>query len=159
MNSIMQHYYPVFQLYQALRSQLVELVSDDDLAFRPGSNHPTLGGLCREIGEVEHAYIQSFKTFKLDFSYKNEEPGLEKSVQKLSGWFRALDGELKATIEGLTEDDIQHRVVDRGGNFTLPPRIQLDVYKEALLIFYGKTSVYLKLLGKTLPEQWQDWIG
>jgi hypothetical protein len=28
-----------------------------------------------------------------------------------------------------------------------------------LLIFYGKASVYLKALDKTLPEQWQAWIA
>jgi IS605 OrfB family transposase len=32
-------------------------------------------------------------------------------------------------------------------------------YKEALLIFYGKVSMYLKAIGKILPEQWQEWIG
>jgi hypothetical protein len=35
----------------------------------------------------------------------------------------------------------------------------LEIYKEALLIFYGKTSVYLKATGKELPEQWLAWIG
>jgi hypothetical protein len=33
------------------------------------------------------------------------------------------------------------------------------IYREALLIFYGKASIYLKALGKTLPEQWQAWIA
>jgi hypothetical protein len=37
--------------------------------------------------------------------------------------------------------------------------IQLHIYREALLSFYGKASVYLKALGKTLPEQWQSWIA
>jgi len=50
-------------------------------------------------------------------------------------------------------------VIDRGGDFKLPPRIQLEVYKEALLIFYGKTDVYLKAMGKALPTQWREWIG
>ena len=30
---------------------------------------------------------------------------------------------------------------------------------EALIIFYGKTTVYLKLLHKTMSDQWQHWIG
>jgi hypothetical protein len=80
-------------------------------------------------------------------------------VTKLSGWFEELDGELGATVEGLSEDDVRNRTIDRGGDFSLPPQIQLDVYKEALLIFYGKVSVYLRAMGKTLPKQWQEWIG
>lgn len=159
MNSIMTEYYPVFELYQALRSQLMALVDDDDLQFRPDEHNPTLGALCREIGEVQYAYIQSFKNFKMDWSYRNEEPDLERSVQRLEAWFDELDQELKQVVAGLSEVDVSERMIDRGGDFVLSPRIQLDVYKEALLIFYGKASVYLKMMAKTLPEQWQQWIA
>ena len=30
--------------------------------------------------------------------------------------------------------------------------------KEALLIFYGKVDIYLKMMGKPRPEQWAAWI-
>jgi hypothetical protein len=159
MNSIEKAYYPVFEMYQALRNQLMEILADHDLGYRLGGENQTLGALCREMGEVEYAYIQSFKTFQQDFSYRNETPGLEGSVERLSNWFTDLDRELKATIGALAEEDINSRTIDRGGGFTLLPRIQLEIYKEALLIFYGKVSVYLKAMGKTLPKQWQQWIG
>jgi len=159
MNSIMTEYYPTFQLYQALRDQLMTILTDEDLRYTPGGTNPPLGTLCRTIGEVEYAYIQSFKTFALDFSYRNTTAGLADSVRQLTAWFAALDQDLRATIEGLSEDDITNRLIDRGGDFQLPPQIQLDVYKEALLIFYGKVSVYLRAMGKSLPQQWQDWLG
>lgn len=159
MNSIVERYYPIFQEYQALREQLMESLSDEDLGYQPGGENPTLGALCREMGEVEVAYIESFKTFQQDFSYRNEEPGLDTSVQRLAAWFQELDGELRAAIEALPEDDVQNKVIDRGGGFTLPPQIQLEVYREALLIFYGKVSVYLKAMGKPRTKQWQDWIA
>ena len=159
MNSMLREYYPTFEMYQALRIQLMEILSDEDLAFQPGGGNLLRGELCREIGETEMSYIQSFKTFTQDFSQKNEEPEVGLSVKKLVTWYKELDDELRSTIEGLSEKDLQNRVVDRGGGFTLPLHIQLDVYKEALLIFYGKVSVYLKALGKSRPEQWQEWIG
>lgn len=159
MNSIMKDYYPVFKMYQDLRNQLMDILNDEDLRFQPFDESPTLGYLCKEIGEVEYSYIQSFKTFKLDFSYTNEEIGLEENVEKLSKWYAALDEALKKTVQNLSEDDIQNRRIDRGGNFLLSPHIQLDVYKEALLIFYGKISVYLRGLHKSIPQQWLDWIG
>jgi hypothetical protein len=111
------------------------------------------------MGEVQYAYIQSFTTFKMDLSYHNEEPNLEGSVKKLRAWFAELDRQLKEVVSGLSEEDLSNRMIDRGPNFTLSPRIQLDVYKEALLIFYGKASVYLGMMNKPLPEQWQQWIG
>ncbi len=76
MNSIMQEYYPVFQMYQALRNQLMEILNQEDLAYSPGGENPTLGTLCREIGEVEYAYIQSFETFRIDFSYRNPDTSI-----------------------------------------------------------------------------------
>jgi hypothetical protein len=39
------------------------------------------------------------------------------------------------------------------------PKIQLDVYREALLIFYGKVSVHLRAIDRPLPGQWLDWIA
>ena len=159
MNRLMIDYYPVFELYQALRSQLMAMVSDEDLSFRPGGENLPLGILCREIGETEVSYIQSFKNFSQDFIYRNEEAGLEGSVARLTAWYEQLDGELKTAMTFFTDEELENRRIDRGGNFIISPRIQLEIYKEALLIFYGKVSVYLKAMGKTLPEQWLAWIG
>jgi hypothetical protein len=154
----MTNYFPTFQLYQSIRDQLMEILTDGDLGYSPGGANPPLGVLCREIGEVEQAYIQSFKTFRLDFSYRNTTPGLDRSVAQLKSWYAELDAELKAAIEGLSEDDVRNRMVDRG-HFKLPPQIQLSIYNEALLIFYGKVIVYLRTMGKTPPEQMQEWLG
>jgi uncharacterized damage-inducible protein DinB len=158
MNSVIAHYYPIFETYQGLRDHLMETLEDEDLDFRPTAQNPTLGELCREIGEVEQAYIEAFKTFRLDFSYRNEQPELESSVASLTEWYAALDRELRTVIENLSEDDISDRQIDRG-HFSLPPQFQLEVYKEALLLFYGKVSVYLHALGKTPPQRWQEFIG
>jgi len=158
MNRLMIDYYPVFELYQALRSQLMAMISDEDLSFRPGGENLPLGILCREIGETEVSYIQSFKNFSQDFIYRNEEAGLEGSVARLAAWFDKLDSELKTVMTGFTDEELENGRIDRGGNFIISPRIQLEIYKEALLIFYGKVSVYLKAMGKELPEQWLAWI-
>jgi hypothetical protein len=61
MNRVMTDYYPLFELYQVLRSQLMAMLSDEDLSFRPDGENPPLGFLCREIGETEVSYIESFK--------------------------------------------------------------------------------------------------
>ncbi len=159
MNRFMNEQYPTFKLYQSLRDQLMDALTDEDLQFNPGGENPTLGTLCREIGEVEQSYIDSLKNLKQDFSYRNDDPGLENSVSRLSDWFKTLDSELLATLESLTDEQLQNQVIDRGGGFKLPVGIQIDVYKEALLIFYGKADVYLKAMGKPRPEQWQDWIA
>ena len=159
MNSIITDYYSLFELYQSLRNQMMAILSDEELALRPADENQSLGALCREIGEVQLSYIQSFETLQQDFSYRNQEAGLEGSVERLQAWFQELDGQLRAVIERYSEEDLENKVIDRGGGFIIPPRIQLEIYKEALLIFYGKTSVYLKMMGKMPSEQWREWIG
>lgn len=53
MNSIVRRQFEVLHQTQALRDQLMDILSDADLRYKlPGSN-PTLGEVCREIGEVE----------------------------------------------------------------------------------------------------------
>jgi uncharacterized damage-inducible protein DinB len=152
-----------FREYQAPRDQLMEIVGDDDLGFRVGGTSATLGTLCREIGEIEHSYVESFRTFRQDFAYRHPDPLIETSVAALRAWYAELDRDLMAALETLSEADTTSRRIARGdfddGSFSPLPTQQLDVYREALLIFYGKASVYLRAMGTTLPPQWQAWIG
>ena len=113
MNSILTDYYPTFRMYQALRTQLMDSLSDDDLRYTPGGANLPLGVLCVEIGETEQAYIEWFRTFAIDFCYRNPEPTLETSVARLASWFQALDAELEATIAGLSDDEVKTRQIDR----------------------------------------------
>jgi len=157
MNSYMQEKWPWIEGTHALRTQLLDTLSDAELAFSPGGQNMTLGALCREMGETEHSYTQSLKTFKQDWSYRNTEVGLESSVARLQAWFQTLDEEMKATVSALSDEDLK-KTVDRGG-YAMPVDMQLDVYLQALLIFFGKATIYLKAMNKALPQQVQDYIG
>lgn len=159
MNSIIDGYYPTFRLYQRLRDHLMESLSDADLLFTPGGANPPLGALCREIGEVEQAYVDSFRTFSLSFDYRMDDPEIVRSTARLKAWYADLDERLHAAVAGLSEEDVEGRAIDRGHDFKVPPLINLDIYKEALLIFYGKSTVYLKTMGKQTSQQWGDWIA
>jgi hypothetical protein len=117
----------------------------------------TLGALLREMGETEYSYIQSLKTFKQDWSYRNMEAGWESSITRLKTWYQTLDEEMKATVSDLSDEDLT-KTVDRGG-FSMPVDLQLDVYLQALLIFFGKATIYLKAMNKPLPQPIQEYIG
>ena len=90
MSRLMNEKWPWIEGTHGMRTQLLDTLSDTDLAFSPGGQNMTLGALCREMGEVEHAYIQSLKTFKQDWSYRNSEAGLDSSVARLKAWFHTL---------------------------------------------------------------------
>lgn len=156
MNSLVTRFSDVLHMTHALRSQMFDLLTDTDLTYGLPHN-PTLGALCREMGEVQVAYINSFKTFKLDFSYRHAEKSVETNLAQLKAWFAKLDAELDTTLAALSEADLQ-KPIDRGG-WKPPAEVNFHIYREALLIFYAKADVYLKAMQKPLPEQWQGWIG
>lgn len=158
MNKQIQHFWDLNRMYTPLRDQLLEALSDSDLGFTPGGDNPTLGELCRELGETQHAYVQSFKTFKIDFSYRTDDDSYLGSVARLSAWYQQLDKELEAALEAVADEDVASKQMDRDG-YQVPIHISLDILREALLIFYGKVSVYAKAMDKPLSQQWQDWIG
>ena len=165
MNSIIGGYLAdsFFAEYQSLRNQLMEILGDEDLELRLGGGTMTLGVLCREIGEIEYSYVESFRTFRQDLSYRNPDPRLEHSVSALVAWYAELDRGMLAAIDALSEADIEARRIVRSdfdADFFAPlPKEQMDVYREALLIFYGKVSVYLRVLGKPIPTLWREWIS
>ena len=157
MTRFMQEQREVLHATQELRRQLLEVLSDADLGFRPAPGCLPLGELCREMGEVQQAYLESFRTFRLDLSYRHEAE-VSRSVEKLAAWYARLDAELESVLEGLDEADLT-RSVDRGDGFAPPVEVQFHIYREALLIFYAKAHVYLTALGKRVTGPWQWWIG
>ncbi len=158
MNQSRQSYLKLFEEYQDLKDSFLAIVSDEDLAHHiPGS--PTLGELCKEVGETEQSYINSFKPpYKLNFRYRNPDASLAKSVSGLAAWYANLDKEFKDILEAFSDEEWEAAIIHRG-TWPVPLRQNLDIYREALLIFCGKAWVHLHALGKSLPEHWRDWIG
>lgn len=158
MNSLMQQHGELLRSTQELRRDLLSVLADEDLAYKLPGNNITLGALCQEMGEVEQSYIDSFKRFKQDFSYRHGDPSVASSVASLAAWYDALDQELQATLEGLSEDDLQ-KTIDRGYGFTPGVIMNFHIYREALLIFYAKAHLFVKALNKSVPGKWRWWIG
>lgn len=158
MNSLLESEFPLHAT-QSLRYDLLQRLTDSDLAYKLPGDNPTLGELCRESGEIEYSYIQSFKTGKLDWSYRNPEPAIVTSVSRLQAWYTTLDNEFEAVIRAFSEDDLHHQQIDRGHGFTPSRYVQFQIYREALLIFYAKAIVYLRALQKPISDQWRVAIG
>ena len=149
---------PLLRLTTALRTELLASLSDEDLAFTLPGN-PPLGDLCKDIGDTEHAYLDSFRTRRLVWDVKNDEPGIARSVERLQAWYARLDTDLESALEAIPEDEFRTARVDRGEGFSMPMPAQFQTYREALLIFCAKADVYVRAMGRHRGEQWEDWIG
>jgi len=86
------------------------------------------------------------------------EAGLETNITKLKAWYQMLDNQMKTAVSAFSDEDLK-KLVDRSGGYSMPVEMQLDVYLQALLIFFGKATIYLKAMNKPLPETVQEYIG
>ncbi len=157
MNRSMQEKWPWLEEVRGMRSQLLDMLSNADLAFSPGGQNSTLGALVRKMGDIEYAYIQSLKTGLQDWSYHNTEAGVESDITRLKAWFQALDEEMQATISAFSNEDLKKTV--KRGEFNSTVEREVDHYGEALLIFFGKATIYLKAMNKPVPESIENTIG
>jgi uncharacterized damage-inducible protein DinB len=158
MNRLIEEEFPLHET-QSLRYDLINALTDADLAFKLPGDNPTLGELCREMGDIEHSYVQSFKTLEQDWSYRNTDPKLTTSVADLTTWYRTLDAAFETVLRGFSDDDLHNKEIDRGNDIKVSAQTQFEIYREALMMFYAKASVYLKGLQKSVSDQWQAWIG
>lgn len=157
MNSLITENGDMLTGTHAMRNGLLATLTDEDLAFTINGN-PTLGVLFREMGEVEQSYIDSFKTLTQDFTYRHADSSVETNVAALTAWNEQLDAALLEALGAFSEEDIQSKTIDRNG-FSPSLPVQVQIYMQALLIFYGKLTIYFRAMGKDLGEQWKEWIG
>ncbi len=139
-----------------MRDGALGLLTDDDLTFTPGGDNVTLGELLRAHGEIQHTYTQSFETRTHDWSYRSEDPALAVDIERLKTWFAQLDRAMLAAVDALAEADFSAEI-DRGDVVRTVAQ-QLEIYSQTQLIFLGKLTIYLKALGKTLPQSIQHYI-
>ena len=92
-----------------------------------------------------------------EWSYRHTEAGVVRSVTRIKAWFQTLDDEMKAAIAAFSDEDV-NKAIDRGGD-AVPVAFQLDVYLQAVLIFLGKATIYLKAMNEELPQSFQEYIG
>ncbi len=157
MNSLVERELPLLEQTLSLRGQLLDLLTDADLGHAPPGN-PTLGVLCREAGRLDEIYIDSFRTFAVDWTKETAPQGAETRVAVLRAWYASSDADLKAALGALSEAEVQEKQIDRQ-SYHVPVGVQFHIYRESILIFCGKASVYLRSLGKDSPDQWRQWIG
>ena len=138
------------------RDELLSMLANEDLAFSPGGQNRPLGELCLRLGETQHCYAESFRLFVADFEYRHADPAVADDVGRLRAWYETLDSRLDAALSALGESD-RSRTVARDGE-RIPLAEHLLVFNEALLLFYGKVFVYLKAMGKGMPNKWGAWV-
>jgi hypothetical protein len=145
--------------HHSMRDHVLTVVSDADLAHKlPGSN-PMLGELLVEMGNIQGIYTHSFETFTLDWSHRLLPPPDPITIGSLRAWFDAHDDAMKRALDRFTPEELRVDRIDREHGFIASPFVQHEIYREAVYIFYGKLSVYLKALERDPGPEWAAWVG
>jgi hypothetical protein len=157
MNSLISDEFPLRET-QSLRYELLDLLTDDDLKFRLPSDTLSVGELCEEQGNIQHIYIQSFVSLATDWSVRRTWTESTPTVADLRRWWTELDEEFERVIGVYSDEELNTRTIDRG-HWTPTAFVQFQIYREAVLIFLAKASIYLKAMQKPLSPQWRVQIG
>lgn len=157
MNSLVRDHFPLLRETLELRHQLLDIIEDTDLAYALPGN-ATLAALLREMAAFEEAYAASFTTFTLDFAAHTVPSDFARDVESLKRHFAVSEARLMAAIESLSDETIETQVIAREG-FEVSVKEHYFIYREALLIEYGKISLYLHALERPYTEKWENWIG
>ena len=159
MNQIEKSFMPLLDMGMDVLAAALKEISASDLEFTPPGDNVSLGELCRGMGDVAYAYSQSFRTATMDFALRADDRRSPRDGGELAEWIRAQEGLIKESVRGFSDEELNTKVVDRGGGWEIQLQTQFHIYREALLIFFGKLDIYLRMMRKRRPEQWIQWVG
>ncbi len=145
--------------HHSMRDHLLTLVSDADLGYRLPGRNPSLGELLVEMGDLQGVYTHSFETFTLNWAHRELPPPEPITVASLQAWFVTHDEAMNRALSRLTGEELRHERIDRGSGFITSAFVQHEIYREAVYIFYGKLSVYLRALDRDAGAGWAAWVG
>ncbi|MCU0476910.1 MAG: hypothetical protein MUC99_12530 [Anaerolineae bacterium] len=146
----------IAEAFHDMRAKLVGSLTEADLVYAL-PNNPTLGEQLADFLGIEAFYAQSFASLEQDWKAYQRPAALQTPADYLT----AFDGsfaKLKTALSAYRPDQGQAVTVKRGD---WEPTLvqQFDTYAQAVLIVFGKLDIYIKALGKPLPERWADWVG
>lgn len=145
--------------HHSMRDHLLTVVSDPDLSYKLPGHNPTLGDLLIDLGNIQGVYTHSFETLELDWAHRRLPSPSPVTISNLRAWFDEQDAAMKSALDAFTTEELQIDRIDRGDAFIASPFVQHEIYREAVYIFYGKLSVYLRALERDAGPSWTAWVG
>lgn len=158
MNRLTEQRTHLIDLTHTLRDTVFGEMTDADLDFSPGGAALTLRRLLLEQAEIQAAYAQSFRSLKLKFDVAAPEE--VQTTAQIQAWFAELDAELFSALDHLSNADLSRPHDPRG---QMSPRYTVETsfhtYRESVLIFAAKASVYLRALGREVPQLMKSFVS
>ena len=155
MNRLMKRYPELMEANQKLRHDVLDAISDDDLTHTLGGDTLSLAGLLLQQGRWEDDYVQAWHT--LEMRHGSRSAPEHQTVAGFRAWFAEIEQGVRTTLEAMSDEELS-RPVKRGAH-SLPLEITVYTYRESLIIFAGKASLYLRSLGRPVSAHLKGFVG
>jgi uncharacterized damage-inducible protein DinB len=136
--------------YRAVTMQALDLVVDDDLGWRPGPDHYTLGQQFLHIAQAEDFQIRGQFAWEWDYE-RARFPTRELDVEYLRALLKETRLRTLEALETLDEERLDEEVILGGDEPAHTRRWWLWLLVEHEVHHKAQIAVYLRQMGKTPP--------
>jgi uncharacterized damage-inducible protein DinB len=136
--------------FRAVTLQSLDLLADDDLRWRPGSDHYTLGQQFLHIAQSEDFQIQAHLNGEWDYE-RGRFPARELKVDELRALLHETRDRTMAALNQLDEERLDEPVDHGEGRPIQTLRWWLWLMIEHEVHHKAQVAVYLREMGKTPP--------
>jgi uncharacterized damage-inducible protein DinB len=136
--------------FRAVTNQSLDLLTDDDLPWRPGSGHYTLGQQFLHIAQSEDFQIQAHLHGDWDYE-RGRFPARELNVDELRALLSRTRDRTMAALNELDEKRLDEPVDHGAGRPIQSLRWWLWLLVEHEVHHKAQVAVYLREMGKTPP--------
>ena len=136
--------------FRAVTLQALDLVTDDDLRWRPGPKHLTLGQQFLHIAQSEDFQIQAYLNGDWDLE-RVRFPVRELKVEELRERLKETRSRTMAALTELDEERLDERVELGEGQPVQTLRWWLWLVVEHEVHHKAQVAVYLRQMGMTPP--------
>ena len=155
MNRLMKRYPELMELNQKLRHDVLDAISDEDLGHTLGGDTLSLAELLLQQGRWEDDYVQAWRT--LEMRHGSQSAPEQQTVAGFRAWFADIEQAVRTTLEAMSDEELSRPV--KRGTHSLPLEITVYTYRESLIIFAGKASLYLRSLGRPVSAHLKGFVG
>lgn len=136
--------------YRAVTLQCLDLLADEDLGWRPGPDHYTLGQQFLHIAQAEDLQIQGVLFAEWDYE-RGRFPPQAMGVKELRELLIATRSRTLAALDELNEGHLDEHVSLPSGEPGYSRRWWLWLLVEHEVHHKAQIAVYLRQMGKTPP--------
>ena len=155
MNRFMKRYPELMEANQKLRHDVLDAISDEDLTHTLGGDTLSLGDLLLQQGRWEDDYVQAWHT--LEMRHTSRSAPEHQTVTGFRTWFHSIEQSIRATLEAMSDEELSRPV--KRGSHSVPLEITAYTYRESLIIFAGKASLYLRSLKRPVSAHLTSFVG